>query len=204
MQAVCVRPINVLWMQTGWCVGNEEHVPKPVPGGSSSVPLWSLRVYQKAPRHALSQAFWKRQHQKTRCDVNNKLLLQENCRSNSELDCLMTWWVASIYAIISKSCLGTLRVQPGRVAEGAVHSSRLLCAQTTATGSGLTLQEGCQKSHVEIRENTLCGQISWAVGKSVWISDFSCFFRSRRMLSRPWVVAHARTRSACTLHGCFG
>lgn len=73
---------------------------------------------------------------------------QDNCKSNLELDCLVTWWVAFIYAIISKSCLGTLRVQPGKVTEGVVQSSRLLRAQTRATGGGLRLQEGCQKSHV--------------------------------------------------------
>lgn len=30
------------------------------------------------------------------------------------------------------------------------------------------------------------------------------FFHSRQMLSTPQVVAHAWTRRACVLHGCFG
>lgn len=35
-------------------MGNKEHVPRVVvPGGSSSIPLRSFRVYQKAPRRAL-------------------------------------------------------------------------------------------------------------------------------------------------------
>lgn len=138
------------------------------------MPLWFL-FYQKPPRHALNQAFWKWQHQKTRCGINNKLLLQENCRSNLKLNCLMSWWVASTYAIISKCCLGVLKVQPGTVAGGALCSSGLLHVQTRAAGSVLTLQEGCQKSHVRcgrpcyvVRSHGLCGHqifLFFAVGR---------------------------------------
>lgn len=88
--------------------------------------------------------------------------------------------------MISKCCLGVLRVQPGRVAGGALCSSGIApCANQSSrqcfNSSGGLPEIPC--------EAMLCGQISWAV----WTPNFPVFC-SRQLLSRPWVVAHAQAQ----------
>lgn len=157
-----------------------------------------LRVYQKAPRRALSQAFWKLRHQKTRCGIN-KLLSQENCTSDLELpDDLV-------------SCLhlcNYLQVLLGHAPAAAWEGRRRSCAQlevapcpNQSNKQWFNSSGGLPEIPCEIWGTTLCGQISWAVGKSVWISDFYCFFAVGGCFPDPgWQLMH---RHGVPVH-CMG